>query len=127
MEIDSREIGQLASVGLRVLEVDGGAVRTRLNVEFALAGNPGRYPDMIPADELWLDRCLDTADAAATIVHEAVEYALMAAGASYNDAHETATAAELPMRLAMEGEDVGEEDPVELADAWLVQHGCTEP
>ena len=120
--ISKVELGELPSVGLRVCEVDGGAVRTYLNAEFALAGNPGRY-SMIPADELWVDRCLSPADAAATIVHEAIEYGLILGGTDYEQAHEAATGVELPMRLAMAGEDC-DGDPVEFADAWLASRPC---
>lgn len=115
------DLGVLPSLGLRVVAIDGGAVRTYLDMEFAVGGNPGRYPDMIPEDELWIEAGLDVADAAARIVHEAVEHILLANGIGYEKAHQQANESEAPLRETLAGRDIEGVDPVELADAWLEQ------
>lgn len=83
--------------GLKLWVVDGFLVRTLIDVEFALGGNPGRY-SYIPLDEIWIEDTGNSDDMSMNADHEVVEYHLMVEGLSYNAAHAQASARERELR-----------------------------
>lgn len=87
------------SDAVRVVRVDGAAVRAERDVEFALGGHHWRY-GWIPADEVWIEAGVrDPVDWAATVLHELAERAAMRdLGMSYEAAHAAASAAERAWR-----------------------------
>jgi hypothetical protein len=95
---------------VRVVRVDGHAVRTGRDVEFALGGHHWRYP-WIPAGEVWVEAGVaDPGDWIATVVHEVAERAIMRdLGMGYEAAHAVASAAERALRdaLGKGGHDAG--------------------
>jgi hypothetical protein len=88
---------------VRVVRVDGAAVRAERDVEFALGGHHWRY-EWIPYDEVWIERGVeDAADRAATVVHELAERVLMRDMAmGYDAAHAVASAVEQALRKGIE-------------------------
>lgn len=90
--------------GLRVLLVDGPAVRNHLDPDFCIGGHDLVYPDMIPAGEIWLERPGSAGPEAAvdllgSLVHELAERAMMLhKGLTYERAHKAALALEADLR-----------------------------
>ena len=90
--------------GLRVLLVDGPAVRNHLDPDFCIGGHDLVYPDMIPAGEIWLERPGSAGPEAAvdllgSLVHELAERAMMCnKGLTYERAHKAALALEADLR-----------------------------
>lgn len=79
---------------LTIRTVGGDKVRQFFDPEFIFGGHDLVYPDYIPTGEIWLDSLMDEKDRAPILFHEQTERALMAAGKTYDVAHEFATAAE---------------------------------
>lgn len=87
--------------GYKVYAVDGAAVRNLVHVDFTTGGNPGRYT-YVPEGEVWVERVLEPADMAASLLHELVEAVLMQEGGlDYDEAHEEASAVESALRARM--------------------------
>lgn len=88
--------------GYKVYAVDGAAVRNLVHIDFTTGGNPGRY-SYVPEDEVWVERVLEPADAAASLLHELVETILMQEnGLDYDKAHEEASNVETMLRAQMQ-------------------------
>ena len=91
-----------AIAGYKVYAVDGAAVRNLVHIDFTTGGNPGRY-SYVPEGEVWIERVLEPADAAASLLHEMVETVLMQErGLDYDEAHEEASNVETMLRAQME-------------------------
>lgn len=87
--------------GYRIYAVDGVTVRNLVHVDFTTGGNPGRYT-YVPEGEVWVERVLEPADMAASLLHELVETVLMQeAGLDYDEAHEEASVVESALRAWM--------------------------
>ncbi len=87
--------------GLMVWGVDGEAVRNLVDIDFTTGGNPARYL-YCPPNDLWVERWLAPNDFTSVVVHEYVEYVLMKNhGMTYDDAHDKAVLAEVPIRKRM--------------------------
>lgn len=93
--IKLRRLGRLA--GYVVWAVDGAIVRSHVDVDFALGGNPARY-SYVPEGEIWVEWTGSMDDVKAIALHEVNEAACMQAGASYDDAHESASRGERRVR-----------------------------
>jgi hypothetical protein len=97
--IRSKRIGTID--GHTVYAVNGQPIRDRVHIDFVAGGTAGRYR-YIPQREVWVEKTIAPPDMAPTILHEMVENRLMQTrGLSYDDAHERASEAELPMRQAV--------------------------
>ena len=89
---------KMLNIGLvTVWLVDGCKVRTYLDIDFTCGGHGYRYL-YIPLNEIWIDNGLQEADLGPTILHEAVERALMKDKMTYNDAHDFASKTEMMAR-----------------------------
>jgi hypothetical protein len=87
--------------GYRIYAVDGVAVRNLVHVDFTTGGNPGRY-SYVPEGEVWIERVLEPADAAASLLHEMVETVLMQeTGLDYDAGHEEASNVETMLRAQL--------------------------
>lgn len=87
---------------LKVVLVDGEAIRKNVDVDFTMGGNPSRYA-YVPTGELWVEKSLSLADMISTMVHESVEHRLMKnRQMSYNDAHGAANQMDADLRAAIE-------------------------
>lgn len=112
--------------GYRVYAVDGAAVRNLVHIDFTTGGNPGRY-SYVPEGEVWVERVLEPADAAASLLHELVETILMQErGLDYDEAHEEASAAEKVLRSRMEWSPeersrLGPSEAAAVAARWLAE------
>lgn len=85
----------------RIYAVDGAAVRNLVHIDFTTGGNPGRY-SYVPEGEVWVERVLEPADAAASLLHEMVETVLMQeSGLDYDEAHEEASNVETMLRAQL--------------------------
>ena len=86
---------------IKVYKVDGAYIRNHIDIEFALAGNPGRYK-FIPDGEVWIEAAIeerDDEDARAIVTHELTEYRRMKEEhEAYEKAHEHANTAEGQIR-----------------------------
>jgi hypothetical protein len=96
--LEALEAGTLDAV--RVVAVDGNAVRNELDIEFALGGHRWRFP-FIPEDEVWIERTIAPGvDLAAIVIHELTERtAMKMLGLPYEVAHQLADAAEGAVRV----------------------------
>lgn len=93
--------------------VDGETVRQLIDQNFTEGGNPSRY-GYVPLGEIWIEQRLTPHDQTATMIHEIVEHLAMSRGATYDEAHDVADAAEAHLRA--EGAATGEtEKEVSLA------------
>ena len=103
-DIEKVACGLLGEVGdFKVYTVDGDYVRTVVDIDFTMAGNPGRY-SYVPEGSVWVEDALPLADAIPTVLHEVVECLLMQRdGIDYNHAHDLASEQELKLRGYMEG------------------------
>lgn len=72
--------------GVKVLAVDGDAVKERLYMDFVEGGNDIRY-EFIPKGQIWIDNTMDLYDWPYVIYHEVNERRLMSKGMSYDKAH----------------------------------------
>jgi len=78
---------------LKILYVDGAAVRKSFDPYFLLGGHDLVYP-YIPKNEIWIDTRSDKCDWKYTMIHEMHERELVAKGMAYENAHDFALAAE---------------------------------
>lgn len=69
----------------KIMEVDGGAVRDNLDIDFLGGSNCYACPQYVPEGEVWVEKGIS--DQKALIEHELSEAKMMAGGASYHDAH----------------------------------------
>lgn len=76
--------------GKQVFLVDGGKIRDKIDVDFALGGNSARY-SYVPEGELWVENTGSKKDVANTTIHEDREEGLMRRGQTYDQAHGTAS------------------------------------
>jgi hypothetical protein len=84
--------------GMTVWRVDGAKLRRDVDIDFTMGGSGARY-QYCPLNEIWIEVILRGTDAAATILHEYVEYHLMRySGLSYDEAHDIASEHELAFR-----------------------------
>ena len=84
--------------GIKVYLVDGEWIRNNSNVEWIGGGNHYANPELIPANEIWLENGLTNKDADFILVHEKIEAGLMAKGIDYQTAHKLANSIELYCR-----------------------------
>lgn len=80
-----------------VIFIDGSIVRQYLDPEFIFGGHGFVY-DYIPKNEIWLDNTMDPREVPYIEHHERVEQELMSAGATYDEAHDIATASDKQLR-----------------------------
>lgn len=83
--------------GLKVLLVNGQAVRGKLSEDFSLAGHDKVY-SYVPKGEVWVEDSLAPFDRKAILVHELWERHLMGFGMKYEDAHRRANRLERCVR-----------------------------
>jgi hypothetical protein len=74
--------------GKKVYIVDGNYIRTHLEKEFTNFSQHYEFPNLIPEGEIWLDKEAAPGEMEEYISHAVTEYDKMAAGASYETAHE---------------------------------------
>jgi len=111
-------------LGFAVWMLDGPRLRHDKDIDFTSGGNPSRYR-YFPDGVVGIDSEATPEDAAADIVHEAVEGTIMRDdGASYDDAHDEANVWEWRIRdgLAKGTLEIGK-DPSELAAEVLRDFG----
>lgn len=84
--------------GKKIYIVDGEFIRTHLDIEFTNFGTHYHFPDLIPKGEIWLDKEYDPGEINYFITSAITEYDKMAAGESYEDAHDTAEKVETNQR-----------------------------
>ncbi len=88
--------------GFEIWIVDGPTIRREIYPEFLYGGNSQRYT-FIPQREIWVDNAIGVEEFDYTVAHELRERALMARkGLSYSDAHDSALAVELGLRMGAE-------------------------
>ncbi len=107
----------------RIYAVDGAVVRDLVHVDFTTGGNPGRY-SYVPEGEVWIERVLEPADAAASLLHELVETILMQErGLDYDRAHEEASGVETMLREQMrrspDDRSMTARKAADVASRWL--------
>lgn len=84
--------------GFSIYSVDGEKIRREIDTDFTMGGNSARYR-YVPRGEIWIDQNLSESDAAATTVHEIVEWIFMKdRGFAYEEAHDKATQSEARFR-----------------------------
>lgn len=112
---------------IKIKYVDGAEVREQ-EIDFCMAGNGYRFPDLIPKDEIWIEDVYraNKLDLCADLIHELVESTLMARlDYDYDHAHELANVAEkavrkspLSKRAAMESSSSGINISVTARKKW---------
>jgi hypothetical protein len=80
-----------------IVLVDGSLVRRYLDPDFIFGGH-GYVYSYIPKDEIWLDKRMERAEIPYIEHHERVERDLMEQGATYDEAHDVATASDKRLR-----------------------------
>lgn len=84
--------------GVKIISVDGKAVRENKDMDFIAGGHYYRY-HWIPKNEVWIDDSVSSDEVEPTIVHELYERSLMKEKRmSYNNAHVLANRKELRFR-----------------------------
>lgn len=84
----------------KVKIVDGGWIRTNLDIDFTSGGNPARYA-YVPNDELWVEGAYEGFERTAVLFHELIETnAMIKYGLSYDNAHDLACYFEIGFRRA---------------------------
>lgn len=90
-------IGKLEEFNIYL--VDGDVIKKELEMDFCEGGNPFRYPEFVPDNELWIDMSIHTPDIKFILLHEFVESKLMSKlNMKYDPAHTHANAAEKNFR-----------------------------
>jgi len=84
--------------GLKVFIIDGDYVRNNLNGEFTNFAEHFRFPNMIPPNEIWLDKCRGNNEYRFFIHNAKTENTLMSRGETYDHAHKVANQSEEAMR-----------------------------
>ena len=69
-------------------------VRNACDSDFCQGGNGYAYPDFVPKDEIWIDKCIPEEEWALIVYHECKEAEYMKGGMSYDKAHEKVKAEE---------------------------------
>ena len=80
-----------------IILVDGKVVRAYLDPDFIFGGHEYVY-DYVPKNEIWLDQFTDPQELPFIEHHEKIERNLMKAGATYDEAHDIASAEEKRLR-----------------------------
>lgn len=89
-DLNKKYIGKTSS-NLKVYEIDGEYFRTYLDTDFAGGGHHLVYKNIIPRNEIWVEKVTNSRDQKAIILHELVEHMLMLYfGMTYNEAHRRA-------------------------------------
>ena len=97
VQVRTKDLGELG--GYRVFLVNGTMIRDKINVDWVCGGNAGRYPEMTPLNEVWIDQDMNDRDIDATALHEVIETDLMLGrGWTYDRAHAEANIAETTFR-----------------------------
>lgn len=107
--------------GVKVMLVDGPAVRSLLLTEF-IGGGHGLVYDFIPADEIWIEKSIPEHDRSYILIHELYERALMSQGWDYDTAHDEANRVEGKVRrmtLTDKTAAARQPDPDKPEDTWL--------
>jgi len=108
--------------GMAIWRVNAAVVRDEVDIDFTQGGNPGRYT-YNPPSELWIEDTLRPYDAAATTLHEFVEYRKMVTrGMYYETAHGFALVEEKKFRAAVKSGAVrvpGYRSVVTVVRDWL--------
>jgi hypothetical protein len=108
--------------GMAIWRVNAAVVRDEVDIDFTQGGNPGRYT-YNPLGELWIEDTLRPYDAAATALHEFVEYRKMVTrGMYYETAHGFALIEEKKFRAAVKSGAVrvtGYRSVVTVVRDWL--------
>ena len=89
-----RYIGEACPHGRHIALVDGMHVRNACDSDFCQGGNGYAYPDFVPKDEIWIDKCIPEEEWALIVYHECKEAEYMKGGMSYDKAHEKVKAEE---------------------------------
>lgn len=84
-------------LGFEIWVVNGSVIRDKLDMEFALGGNPARY-QYVPENQIWIENIPDITEVA---IHELTETIFMLTGLSYDKAHEKASQIEEFFRKEM--------------------------
>jgi hypothetical protein len=79
--------------GITVWAVDGAYIRTNSDIEFTNYGQHYTFP-YIPEDEFWIDREGKRDETEFFVLHMSIEHRLMGAGVPYDEALDSADAAE---------------------------------
>jgi hypothetical protein len=85
-----------------IVLVDGSVVRRYFDPDFIFGGH-GYVYDYIPKNEIWLDDKMNPQEIPYIEKHERIERQLMQDGATYDEAHDIATAHDKRLRRAMLG------------------------
>jgi hypothetical protein len=112
---------------IKIKYVDGAEVREQ-EIDFCMAGNGYRFPNLIPKDEIWIEDVYraNKLDLTADLIHELVESTLMARlDFDYDHAHDLANVAEkavrkspLSKRAALERSGVGIGVSITVRKKW---------
>lgn len=104
--------------GTKVMLVDGAHVRNHFDSDFDQGGNGYRYK-FIPHGEIWVDSHVAPAERPYVIEHECRESVDMAAGKSYEDAHDAAKAHEDRERHHDYPGELGKSEPADEVERML--------
>lgn len=80
--------------GFKVYRVDGAEIRKNLEPDFTNWGQPMRWPELIPPDELWMDEEAVGSELGFFLGRAILEHRLMKEGMSYDKANEVGAAYE---------------------------------
>lgn len=95
-QVRTKKLGEV--FGYAIWLVNGNVVRTSVDVEYGLGGNPAVHGYM-PEGEVWVEDTLSPSDLAMILLHELVETHLMFSHKeSYTQAHQISTALEETVR-----------------------------
>ncbi len=98
-EILVNKVGIVA--GFDIYAVNGYMIRGRLDIDYTMGGNAGRYK-YLGVNQIWIDMVLSPNDFAPTCLHEIIECTLMIKyGFDYDRAHNIANLFEWRMRNTM--------------------------
>jgi hypothetical protein len=94
-ELRKTELPQYKAGRLKVYNVDAEWLRNqnvpmsgdKTSIDFQSGGHYYLYPDLIPKNEIWLDRRLGILDAKAELLHQLREYGVMSNKVPYDIAH----------------------------------------
>ena len=77
IDLCKKYIGKTSN-GLLVYTIEPEYFRTYFDVDYADGGHHYAYPRIIPKNEIWIDNTLNERDRKGILVHEMVEFMLMA-------------------------------------------------
>ena len=82
----------------KIYIINGEYIRDKIDIDFILGGNPGRY-GYIPEDEIWIGDTTEIGDMAPNLLHEYIELRKMIdIGWDYDKAHDYASSFEIEFR-----------------------------